>query len=152
MQRSSFAHMPCPVAQALEMIGDGWNLLILREAFYGAQRFEQFAAPLGIASNTLSARLKALVEHGLFERQLYSARPPRHEYRLTARGRDLRPVILTLLQWGQRHGGGAAQQVQLIDTRSGEPVQLLLIDARSGEPIGPQHQIRRDAVALPATT
>lgn len=151
MRKTSFEHMPCPVAQAMELIGDGWNLLILREAFYGARRFDQFAAQLGIASNTLSNRLKQLVEHGLFERRLYSERPPRHEYLLTARGRDLRPVILTLLQWGQRHGGAAAQQAQLIDTRSGEPVQLMLIDARSGEPIGPQHQIRRDAVALPAT-
>jgi len=153
MKRASFEHMPCPAAQAMELIGDGWNLLILREAFYGASRFDQFAAHLGIASNTLSNRLKTLVDNGLFERRLYSTRPARHEYLLTAKGRDLRPVILTLMQWGRRHGAQAGRRVQLIDTRNGAPVEIALVDARSGEPIGPHHQIRRAAegVALPAT-
>ncbi|MDF3933874.1 winged helix-turn-helix transcriptional regulator [Pseudomonas citronellolis] len=152
MRRTSFEQMPCPVAQALELIGDSWNVLILREAFYGSRRFDQFAARLGIASNVLTRRLRALVAAGLFERQQYNAHPPRHEYLLTAKGRELRPVLLTLLQWGKRHAGPLVDGVQLVDTRSGEPVQIALVDARSGEPIGPQHQIRRRDDGLPSST
>ncbi|WP_447755699.1 winged helix-turn-helix transcriptional regulator [Pseudomonas nicosulfuronedens] len=90
----------CPVAQALNLIGDSWNVLILREAFYGSTRFDQFLARLGIASNVLTRRLRALVGSGLLESAVSTATTRR----LTERGRDLRPVLLTLLQWGKRHG------------------------------------------------
>ncbi|MFV3307688.1 winged helix-turn-helix transcriptional regulator [Pseudomonas sp. NY15181] len=143
MRRSRFDHMPCPVAQALDLVGDSWNVLILREAFYGSSRFEQFSAHLGIASNVLTRRLRALVDSGLLARSRYNDHPPRYEYLLTDAGRDLRPVILTLLQWGKRHAAHLTDAVQLIDTRNGQPVQIVLVDAGSGEPIGPQHQIRR---------
>lgn len=142
MRRSRFDHMPCPVAQALDLVGDNWNVLILREAFYGSRRFEQFSANLGIASNVLTRRLRILVDNGLFERSRYNDHPPRYEYLLTDAGRELRPVLLTLLQWGKRYAA-EADSVQLIDTRNGQPVQIVLVDAESGEPIGPQHQIRR---------
>ena len=148
MRRSSFDHMPCPVAQALDLIGDSWNVLILREAFYGSSRFDQFIGRLGIASNVLTRRLRGLVDSGLLERRRYNEHPPRYEYLLTERGRDLRPVLLTLLQWGKRHAGPAGDTVQLIDTRNDQPVQIALVDAQSGEPIGPQHQIRRRDGAL----
>lgn len=148
MRRSSFDHMPCPVAQALDLIGDSWNVLILREAFYGSSRFDQFIGRLGIASNVLTRRLRGLVDSGLLERRRYHEHPPRYEYLLTERGRDLRPVLLTLLQWGKRHASPVADAVQLIDTRNGQPVQIALVDAISGEPIGPQHQIRRRDGAL----
>jgi len=152
MRRSRFDHMPCPVAQALDLVGDSWNVLILREAFYGSSRFEQFSERLGIASNVLTRRLRALVDSGLFERSRYNDHPPRYEYLLTDAGRELRPVLLTLLQWGKRHAAPVASAVQLIDTRNGEPVQIVLVDARSGEPIGPQHQIRRRDGALLSPT
>lgn len=152
MRRSRFDHMPCPVAQALELVGDNWNLLILREAFYGTSRFEQFSERLGIASNVLTRRLRALVDSGLLQRSRYNEHPPRYEYLLTDAGRELRPVLLTLLQWGKRHAAPVANAVQLIDTRTGEPVQIALVDARSGEPIGPQHQIRRRDGALLSPT
>ncbi|WP_207886601.1 helix-turn-helix domain-containing protein [Pseudomonas sp. 30_B] len=151
MRRSRFDHMPCPVAQALDLVGDNWNVLILREAFYGSRRFEQFSANLGIASNVLTRRLRILVDNGLFERSRYNDHPPRYEYLLTDAGRELRPVLLTLLQWGKRHAAGA-DGVQLIDTRNGQPVQIALVDASSGEPIGPQHQIRRRDGALSSPT
>lgn len=142
MRRSSFEHLPCPVAQALDLIGDSWNVLILREAFYGSTRFDQFAARLGIASNVLTRRLRALVDSGLLQRHRYNEHPPRYEYLLTERGRDLRPVLLTLLQWGKRHAG-MAHNAELVDTRSGQPVRIALVDADSGEAIGPHHQIHR---------
>ncbi|MCP1649649.1 winged helix-turn-helix transcriptional regulator [Pseudomonas nitroreducens] len=142
MRRSSFENLPCPVAQALDLIGDSWNVLILREAFYGSTRFDQFHARLGIASNVLTRRLRALVDSGLLQRRQYHDHPPRFEYLLTDRGRDLRPVLLTLLQWGQRHAA-MATAAELVDTRTGQPVRIVLVDADSGEAIGAHHQIHR---------
>src|SRR6266849_3350113 len=93
MRRKSFGNLQCPIARSLERVGEWWSILILRDAFLGATRFEQFQKSLDIAPNMLTRRLKALVDSGLLERRRYSARPPRHEYVLTARGRDFRPVL-----------------------------------------------------------
>jgi len=103
MQRTSFADMPCPIARSLEHVGEWWSLLILRDAFGGLTRFDDFLKNLGIAPNMLSRRLAALVEAGLLEKRRYSERPPRDEYVLTARGRDFRPVLVELAAFGQRH-------------------------------------------------
>src|SRR3546814_14726677 len=108
MQRKTFSTMACPIARSLERVGEWWNILILREAFYGSTRFDEFQASLGIATNTLTRRLNALVQEGLLERRRYSDRPPRHEYVLTPKGRDFRPVLLALLAWGNRQIGGAS--------------------------------------------
>src|SRR5215204_4399871 len=97
MQRKSFGAMPCPIARSLDRVGEWWSILILRDAFAGMTRFEEFRESLGIAPNMLTRRLNALVEAGLLERQRYSERPPRDEYRLTNRGRDFRPVLLAML-------------------------------------------------------
>jgi len=145
MRRTSFEAMPCPLARAADAVGDSWNMLILREAFYGHTRFDEFQTELGIATNTLTRRLADLVEVGLLEKRLYSEKPPRHEYLLTPKGRDIRPVLLTLLDWGNRHAMPRAQPVRLIDTTSGEPVELALIDARTGRAIGPEHKVQRRA-------
>ena len=93
-QRKSFAAMPCPIARSLEHVGEWWSMLILRDAFKGATRFEQFQDNLGIAPGILAKRLAALTGSGLFERRRYSQHPPRDEYILAARGRDFRPVLL----------------------------------------------------------
>lgn len=137
MKRASFQPMPCPVAHALEHIGDGWSLLILRDAFYGLRRFDEFLNSLGIASNTLTRRLNDLVAAGLLERRPYQDNPPRHEYRLTEAGRELRPVILTLMAWGARHSSGS-DKVFLADETTGQPVALTLMDANTGKPITPE--------------
>lgn len=134
MKRASFQPMPCPVAHALECIGDGWCLLILRDAFYGLRRFDEFLHSLGIASSTLTRRLNDLVAAGLLERRTYQNNPPRHEYHLTEAGRDLRPVILTLMSWGTRHTRGS-DKVVLVDQSTGQPVALTLVDANTGKPI-----------------
>src|ERR1700712_4672646 len=96
MQRKSFGSMECPVARSLERVGEWWSILIMRDAIYGLTRFDEFQANLQIAPNILTRRLTALVEAGLLEKRLYSERPRRFEYVLTQRGRDFRPVLLSL--------------------------------------------------------
>lgn len=93
----------CSIARTLEVVGERWTLLILREAFLGTARFDGFQERLGIARNVLQSRLTRLVDEGLIERRAYQDRPPRFEYVLTPAGRDLLPVMLALLQWGDRH-------------------------------------------------
>jgi DNA-binding HxlR family transcriptional regulator len=116
MRRASFAHMDCSVAQALEVVGEWWTLLIIREFFAPRHkhRFEEIQEDLGIARNILTARLQSLLEHGVIERRLYQEHPPRYEYHLTRKGRDLLPVILSLLAWGDRWA----------EHETGPPVQL----------------------------
>jgi len=91
------------VARTLDLVGERWTLLILREAFFGVRRFGQFTRNLNIPRPTLSARLRTLVDAGLLDRVLYSRDPERHEYRLTDAGRDLFASIVTLMQWGDEH-------------------------------------------------
>jgi DNA-binding HxlR family transcriptional regulator len=97
----------CPVARALAIVGERWTILILRDLFlHGPRKFQDFERSLaGISPNTLSARLKTLEEHGLVERAFYESHPPRAEYMLTARGRELRPVLKALREWGEKHTG-----------------------------------------------
>lgn len=97
-----FSAMHCSVARALEVIGERWSLLIVRDAMYGVRRFEEFQKDLGVARNILTDRLAKLVDEGVLERHLYEDRPPRYEYRLTEKGRDLLPALLALMQWGDK--------------------------------------------------
>ena len=100
MKRRSFEDMNCSVAQALEIVGEWWTLLILRDAFVGIRRFDDFQARLGISRNVLTTRLDALVDHGILQRVQYSEHPPRDEYRLTTKGRGLWTVLHALREWG----------------------------------------------------
>jgi DNA-binding HxlR family transcriptional regulator len=95
----------CPVARALDIIGERWTMLILRDLMLdGPRRFQDFQRNLaGISPNTLSARLKTLEEAGVIERRFYDQHPPRAEYLLTTKGEALRPVLRTLRQWGEQH-------------------------------------------------
>jgi DNA-binding HxlR family transcriptional regulator len=93
----------CGVAKSLEIIGERWTLLIIRDAFLGLRRFDDFQSSLGIARNVLTERLTRLVEEGLFERVRYSERPERFEYRLTPKGRELNIALTALREWGERH-------------------------------------------------
>jgi DNA-binding HxlR family transcriptional regulator len=135
MKRTSFGTMKCPIARGLERVGEWWSMLILRDAFRGMTRFDQFQASLPIAPNMLSRRLAALVEAGLLEKRRYSERPPRYEYLLTDRGRDFRPVLLALQAWGSRHFAPEGPSVVLVDTRTGQPAEPVLVDAVTGDRI-----------------
>jgi DNA-binding HxlR family transcriptional regulator len=135
MQRKSFGNMECPVARSLERVGEWWSILILRDAIYGLTRFDQFQTNLNIAPNILTRRLTALVEAGLLERKLYCEKPPRYEYILTPRGRDFRPILLSLQAWGNRHFAPEGASVLLVDKSTGLPADPILVDRNTGQPI-----------------
>ncbi|OLF08631.1 winged helix-turn-helix transcriptional regulator [Actinophytocola xanthii] len=102
MRRTSFARWPCSIARTMDLLGDQWTLLVLREAFHGVRRFDQFQAALGIARNTLTERLDRLTGAGLLDRVRYQERPARYEYPLTEMGRDFFPALAAIIRWGDR--------------------------------------------------
>jgi DNA-binding HxlR family transcriptional regulator len=134
MQRTSFESLDCPLARSLECIGEWWSILILRDSFLGASRFDDFRSRLGIAPNMLARRLRTLTDKGLLERRQYNDRPPRFEYVLTERGRDFFPVLASLGTWGRRH---VAQDttVRIADRRSGRLLDPVVVDRATGAPI-----------------
>ena len=135
MSRTDFSRMGCPIARSMEVLGERWAILVLREAFYGTTRVDDFARHLGIASNILSARLKALVEHGLLERVPEGAR---HAYRLTEKGRDFFPAFLALKRWSDRWMAPDGPVVRMVDRETGEDVQLPPPRTGSGLPLTPE--------------
>jgi DNA-binding HxlR family transcriptional regulator len=132
MQRKSFGGMTCPIARGLERVGEWWSMLILRDAFAGISRFDDFQQSLGIAPTMLTRRLAALVENGLLERRRYNEHPPRDEYVLTARGEDFRPVLIAMLAWGNRHFAPEGETTRIVDSRTGQPADPILVDRASG--------------------
>jgi DNA-binding HxlR family transcriptional regulator len=118
----------CGVAKSLEIVGERWTLLIVRDAFFGLRRFEEFQASLGIARNVLTDRLNRLVDEGIFDRVRYSERPERFEYLLTDKGRELSVALNALRQWGERH---VLEQPRLMLRRrsDGKPVTAALVPA-----------------------
>jgi DNA-binding HxlR family transcriptional regulator len=103
MLKRDYEGQVCSIARALEVVGDRWTLLIIRDVILGRTRFDELADSLGVASNVLSDRLNRLVAEGVLERVAYSERPERFEYRLTTKGRELGLVLIALMQWGDRH-------------------------------------------------
>ncbi len=135
MQRKTFRNMICPVARTLDRVGEWWSMLILRDAFHGLSRFDQFEKSLGIAPNMLTRRLNALVEAGLLERRLYSERPPRYEYHLTEKGRDFWSILVALSTYGNRHFADEGVASRLVDAETGRPADPILVDRQTGRPI-----------------
>ena len=137
MRRKRFDGAQCPIARALERVGEWWSILILREAMLGVTRFDDFQKSLGIAPNILTVRLNKLVESGLLERRAYSERPTRCEYRLTPTGEDFRPVLWSLLAWGSRHFAPEGQSLVIVDVDSGAWADPILVDRASGKRMAP---------------
>ncbi|MET1027685.1 MAG: helix-turn-helix domain-containing protein [Dongiaceae bacterium] len=135
MQRKSFGNMQCPIARGLERVGEWWSILLLRDAFQGLSRFDEFQKSLDIAPNMLTRRLTSLVAAGLLERRQYSERPPRFEYLLTQRGRDFRPVLVSLLAWANRHFAPEGISVELVQAETGQRADPVLVDRKSGRPV-----------------
>ena len=132
--RSTLSDWPCSVARALEPVGDAWTVLILRDAFHGLRRFDDFHKSLGIARNTLSDRLNKLVSEGLLTKRPYQDNPPRNEYLLTDKGKDFFPVLAALLAWGDRWlDGGDGAPVTLHHKAHPQPLNLSMVCLDCGE-------------------
>lgn len=141
MQQKKSTRVECPAARALECVGEWWSILILRDAFQGFTRFDEFQKSLGIAPNILSRRLAHLTEAGLFERCLYSERPPRHEYVLTQKGRDFFPVVVAIFAWGNKHLAPEGKSLLLAGRETARPLDPVMVDARSMTPITPANVV-----------
>lgn len=137
MKPKSFAGMRCSIAGALELIGDRWALLVIRDLSLGLRRYDDLRASTGIPAATLAARLKHLEAGGIVERVQYQERPPRDQYRLTAKGRDLWKVSVALREWGDRWDASGYGQptMEMVDRETGRPVVLGLVDAGTGSPV-----------------
>lgn len=135
MRRKTFAHMNCSIARALEQIGEWWTFLIVREALMGTRRFDGFQSHLGIARNILAARLKKLVARGILERTVAPGDARRVEYRMTAKGRALFPVLMALREWGDQWvvGPGRAPVI-VVDRVNAQPIEVR-VTSRDGRPI-----------------
>ncbi|TXL70022.1 helix-turn-helix transcriptional regulator [Vineibacter terrae] len=133
VKRVSLGAVECPVARALDVIGDWWSLLIIRDAFDGISRFSQFQKNLGIAKGMLTARLQELVRRGVLEVRPASDGSAYQEYALTPKGRDLFKVIVALRQWGEDHLYAPGEpHSTLVETATGEPVSRLELRSRNG--------------------
>lgn len=127
----------CSIAATLDVIGDRWSLLILRDVFRGARRFSEIQTDLGIAKNLLSDRLSSLVGNGLLERVPYQERPVRYEYRLTAKGADLSPALIALMGWGDRWYATDGVPTVLIHDSCGQPLELAVRCPNCEQTVGP---------------
>jgi DNA-binding HxlR family transcriptional regulator len=124
------------VGAAANLLGDRWTFLILREAFFGARRFNEFAENLGLSRNILSSRLKLLVSQGIFEEHPYGPSKTRNEYRLAQAGRDIFPIVVALLQWGDKYlAGSRGPSIVLEHTRCGDDADPQLVCRSCNEPI-----------------
>ncbi len=144
MERKSFSGMHCSVAQCLEIVGEWWTLLIVRDAFLGVTRFDEFQERLGISRNVLGQRLNRLTQAGVLTKVPYSQHPPRFDYRLTDSGRDLWPVINTMRQWGDKHAAPHGPPLRLIHQECGQVSEPQLVCSACDKPIGV-----RDVTAIP---
>ena len=132
MRRKQLDHMQCSIAKALDVVGDPWTMLILRDALLGVNRFEDFSTRLGVPRATLTARLDHLCAAGVLERRRYQERPPRDEYALTDKGRALRPVVVTLMRWGDEWIRDDDPPTLLVDEATGARIDPVLVDRATG--------------------
>jgi DNA-binding HxlR family transcriptional regulator len=127
MKRTSLSDHPCSIARTLDVVGEWWTPLILRDVAYGVRRFGEIQQDLGVSANVLSDRLEGLLAEGILERRLYQQRPERHEYHLSEKGAELIPPLLALMQWGDRwKWPGARGPVRVTHDQCAHEVQLEL--------------------------
>jgi DNA-binding HxlR family transcriptional regulator len=139
MRHRALEQQPCSIARSVAILGERWTMVILRQAFQRERRFEDIQRGLGIARNILADRLALLVDEGILERRRYQDRPPRHEYRLTQKGRDLYPVLLALMQWGDKYtAGDAGPPMLLVHEPCGHQTEPQFVCSHCGEPIDPR--------------
>ena len=143
MKWSEIAEQQCSIARALSVVGDSWTMLVVRELFNGNRRFAGLQAETGAPPAILSDRLGVLEAEGVVDKRPYSARTDRFEYHLTGKGRELYPIVVTLMAWGDRWmSGGAPPPVRLHHTACGHPTTPTLTCSACGEPIDPRAMTR----------
>jgi DNA-binding HxlR family transcriptional regulator len=135
VRRTRFDDWPCPIARAADLIGDWWTPLVMREAFFGRRRFDEFQQSLHAPRAVLTARLKRLCDEGMLERIAYQQSPPRYEYRLTDKGREFWDVLAAMWRWGSDWlwPDGQHPPVVLKDRQSGRVVRPVVVDEETGE-------------------
>ena len=126
---------PCPIARAADLVGDSWTVLILRDAFGGIRRFEDFQRNLDAPRSVLTRRLQQLVEDGLLDRVPYQDRPVRHEYRLTEKGRAFWDVLAAMWRWGDTWAFEDRAPIVLTDAETGAEIEPMVVDANTGKPL-----------------
>jgi len=124
----------CSIARTLEIVGEKWALLAVREVFLGNRRFDEMVRRIGAPRDTVAARLRSLTGAGILERRQYSEHPARYEYRLTEAGRELYPVILTLMRWGDEHLAGDAGPPLVLEHACGHRLVVKVVCEACGEP------------------
>jgi DNA-binding HxlR family transcriptional regulator len=138
MKRRNLCESTCPIARSLDVIGDWWSLLIVRDAFLGKRRFSEFQKSLGLAKNILCTRLQKLVSHGVLKTAPASDGSAYQEYQLTDKGRDLYLVLVALRQWGERQLFSKCEpELRLVDRKKGQPVKPLELRSQDGRLLGP---------------
>lgn len=138
MKRTRLDDAPCPIARTSDLIGDWWTPIIMREAFFGRRRFDDFQRALSLSRPILAKRLARLVEEGMLEKRLYEERPPRYEYVLTDKGRDFYPVLAAMWRFGADwlwQGDEAGPPIELYSRETGATVEPQVVDEVTGEPI-----------------
>ncbi len=147
MSRNKFNDLNCSLSDSLNLIGEWWTILILRESFFGTRRFEDFQQQLGIARNILTARLSTLCESGILERVPVKQGAKRHEYQLTTMGRDLLTIVIALTQWGDRWlRKDQGVPVTFIERNNGEEIPKVCVRAKDGRELK-----TRDIAMLPGS-
>ncbi|MFI0405681.1 winged helix-turn-helix transcriptional regulator [Actinomadura sp. 3N508] len=150
MRRTRFDTWHCSIARTVDLAGDWWTPLVMREAFYGARRFEEFQQRLGLSRNVLTQRLDRLVEEDMLDRVPYQERPVRHEYRLTEKGRDFFTVLAAMIRWGDRWlSDPAGPPIELRDRVTGRPIDIEVVDARTGRPVDIRQIVAMPGPGLP---
>ena len=140
MPIQAFADLNCSIARPLSFLGERWALLVLRDLFLGRRRFDEIQGSLGVASNVLSQRLTTLTEEGIVERHRYSEHPERFEYLLTEKGRDLQPVLLAMLAWGDRYTAGpAGPPLETVHDDCGEAFHMVPTCSECGGKLDGRH-------------
>jgi DNA-binding HxlR family transcriptional regulator len=149
MRWEELEQQPCSLARTLSVVGDRWTLLVLRESFLGIRRFDEFEKRLGVTRHVLADRLRKLVESAVLDKVAYQQRPLREEYRLTAKGRDIYPALLALVNWGDRHMSGAeGAPIRHVHRSCGQPMQGVLVCSDCGEPLEARDVTLEEAPAL----
>ncbi len=144
MRRTRFDDDPCPIARTADLLGDWWTPLVLRELFFGGRRFGDLQARLDVNRSVLSQRLRRLEDEGVVVRNQYLDHPPRFEYELTDKGRDLWEVLAVMWSYGRRWMfDGDGPPLDLVDNRTGDPIRPRVVDDTTGRPLDPATARRR---------